>query len=97
MEKQHKAALAKCNLFIKKNITNIGEVLDRLLQNGCLKWEERSKIGLEKSTDEQCQILLETLIRRGGTGYDCFLDALYLSGNNHIVEEIENTTAKIGK
>jgi len=97
MENQHKAALAKCNLLIKKNITNIGVVLDSLLQNDCLKWEERSKIGQEKSIDEQCQILLEILIRRGGTCYQCFLDALYLSGNNHIVEEIENTTAKIGK
>jgi hypothetical protein len=42
-------------------------------------------------------ILLEILIRRGGTCYQCFLDALYLSGNKHIAEEIKNTTAKIGK
>jgi hypothetical protein len=41
-------------------------VLDSLLLNGGLKWEERSKIGKEKSIDEQCQILLEILIRRGG-------------------------------
>jgi len=97
MENQHKTALAKCNLFIKKNITTIGEVLDSLLHNGCLKWEERSKIGQEKSIDEQCQILLEILIRRGGNCYECFLDALNKSGNNHIVVEIKNTTAKIGR
>jgi hypothetical protein len=97
MENQHKTALAKCNLFIKKNITNLGEVLDSLLQNGCLEWDERSKIGQEKSIDEQCQILLEILIRRGGTCYQCFLDTLYISGNKHIAEEIKNATAKIGK
>jgi hypothetical protein len=49
MENEHKTALAKCNLFIKKNITDIGAVLDSLLLNGGLKWEERSKIGKEKS------------------------------------------------
>ena len=97
MENQHKTALSKCNLFIKKNITAIGEVLDILLHNGCLKWEERSKIGQEKSIDEQCQILLEILIRRGGTCYQCFLDTLFISGNKHIAEEIYNATAKIGK
>jgi hypothetical protein len=72
-------------------------VLDSLLLNGGLKWEERSKIGKEKYIDEQCQILLEILIRRGGTCYQCFLDALNKSRNNHIVVEIENTTAKIGR
>ncbi|XP_052099240.1 repetitive organellar protein-like [Mytilus californianus] len=95
MESIYKTALSKSNLFIKKNITNIGEVMDNLLKDDSLTWDERSKIGLEKDSDEQCQILLEILIRRGGNNYNNFLDALSLSGNNHIVEEIEKAAKKI--
>ncbi|CAG2221359.1 MYH9s [Mytilus edulis] len=80
MDSNYKTALSKCNLFIKKNITNIGEVMDNLLKDDSLTWDERSKIGLEKDSDEQCQILLEILIRRG---------------NNHIVDEIEMAAKKI--
>ena len=96
MESHHKAALAKCSLLIKKNITNIREVMDNLLQEDCLTWDERSKIGQEKAIDDQCQILLEILIRRGRNSYNSFISALKDTGNNHVVDEIEKAASKIG-
>ncbi|VDI58895.1 Hypothetical predicted protein [Mytilus galloprovincialis] len=94
METSHKIALSKCNRILKKNITNLGEVLDFLLQYGCLTWDERNRIGMEKSSDEQCQHLLDVMIRRGRKCYEYFLVALTSSGNNHIAEEIKNTHEK---
>lgn len=91
MDPTHKTALTKNNLLIKKNLTNIDSVLDILLKEGCLQWEERIELSSEKSSDEKCQKLLEILVRRGGICYQSFVDALNSTGNEHITKEIEDS------
>ncbi|CAC5383368.1 unnamed protein product [Mytilus coruscus] len=90
MDPIQKTALTKCNLYIKKNLTNIDRILDILLKEGCLLWDERIQFGSEKSSDDKCQNLLEILVRRGGICYKTFLDSLKTTGNEHIAKEIED-------
>ncbi|XP_052098099.1 uncharacterized protein LOC127732925 [Mytilus californianus] len=90
MDPTQKTALTKCNLYIKKNLTNIDRILDILLKEGCLLWDERIQFGSEKSSDDKCQNLLEILVRRGGICYKTFLDSLKTTGNEHIAKEIED-------
>lgn len=73
-------------MFFKKNITQIGLVMDKLIEQDKISMNEKSDIQSIRSLDDQCHSLLELLIKRGC--FDELIEALKVSGNDHIAKKL---------
>ena len=95
MDSESSKKILKNLVFIKENITQLGKVMDKLIENEYISMDEKADILTERSIDTQCHILLETLIKRGGNAFHAFIEALQVSGNGHVAEKILQTDLSV--
>ncbi|XP_052065332.1 putative leucine-rich repeat-containing protein DDB_G0290503 [Mytilus californianus] len=81
--------------FIKDNITDMDGVMDKLIEDDILRLEDRSRILINRNPRLQIHAVLEIVVKKGA--YDNFIRALETSGNNHIIERLENADLKCEK
>lgn len=80
--------------FIKDNITDMDGVMDKLIEDDILRLEDRSRILANRNPRLQIHAILEIVVKK--KAYDNFIRALETSGNNHIIERLENIDYNCG-
>lgn len=78
--------------FIKKNITEIDDVIDILIEEGILGMAERNII---LSEEDPIHYVLETILKK--QAYTKFTKALRSTGNDRIVDRLQETEISVGK
>ena len=92
MEPISKIKIMKNLVFIKENLTQIGRVMDKLIEYDLISMDEKAEILTNKSLDTQCDLLLERLIKRGG--FDELVEALNISGNVYVAKKLTETEGR---
>lgn len=77
--------------FIELNIIRLGKVMDKLITDGHLTADEKTDVLSGKSRDREINLLLEKLIKRGGSSFTSFIEALKMTGNERIADKILQT------
>lgn len=65
--------------------------MDKLITDGHLTADEKTDVLSGKSRDREINLLLEKLIKRGGSSFTSFIEALKMTGNERIADKILQT------
>lgn len=88
MDRKHKDILQKSCTYLLDNISNVDGICDELIQKEILDAGSADTI-LKKTPQPKGQIrelIFNQLPRRGPKAFDCFINALVNTNQDHIVD-----------
>ncbi|KAL5013987.1 hypothetical protein ScPMuIL_008257 [Solemya velum] len=89
MDDRDRNILRKNRTFILDNLQNVKSVVDILFEKEALTEEMKDEILIGKKTlKNKVRALIDILPKRGPTAFQCFIEALEESQNQHLVKQL---------